>query len=155
MTELAAAAPGMSSAEVSTELAMRRTGMAFQRTRMAADRTLMAVIRTSLSLISFGFTIYQFFNKMKESGVIKGSEAARNFGTTLVLLGIGMLIFGIVYHVMFMLGLREQREQMKAAQLVHAQSRFPASLVLIVALILLLIGVGAAASMILHIGPYD
>jgi putative membrane protein len=115
----------------------------------------MAVIRTSLSLISFGFTIYQFFTKMKESGVIKGSAAARNFGTTLVLLGIGMLIFGIVYHVMFMLGLREQREQMKAAQLVHAQSGFPASLVLIVALILLLIGVGAAASMILHIGPYD
>jgi len=113
------------------------------------------VIRTSLSLISFGFTIYQFFNKMKESGVIKASEAARNFGTTLVLLGIGMLIFGIVYHVMFMLGLREQREQLKAAQLVHAQSRFPASLVLIVAVILLLIGVGAAASMILHIGPYD
>jgi len=155
VTELAAAASGLSSAEVSTELAMRRTGMAFQRTRMAADRTLMAVIRTSLSLISFGFTIYQFFNKMKESGVIKGAAAARNFGTTLVLLGIGMLIFGILYHVMFMLGLREQREQMKAAQLVHAQSGFPASLVLIVALILLLIGVGAAASMILHIGPYD
>jgi putative membrane protein len=155
VTELAAASSGMSSAQSSTELAMRRTGMAFQRTRMAADRTLMAVIRTSLSLISFGFTIYQFFTKMKESGVIKGSAAARNFGTTLVLLGIGMLIFGIVYHVMFMLGLREQREQMKAAQLVHAQSGFPASLVLIVAVILLLIGVGAAASMILHIGPYD
>jgi putative membrane protein len=155
VTELAAAASGLSSAEVSTELAMRRTGMAFQRTRMAADRTLMAVIRTSLSLISFGFTIYQFFNKMKESGVIKGAAAARNFGTTLVLLGIGMLIFGILYHVMFMLGLREQREQLKAAQLVHAQSRFPASLVLIVAVILLLIGVGAATSMILHVGPYD
>jgi hypothetical protein len=44
---------------------------------------------------------------------------------------------------------------MKLAQLVHAQSRFPASLVLIVALVLLLIGVGAAASMILHIGPYE
>jgi putative membrane protein len=155
VTELAAAASGMSSAEVSTELAMRRTGLAFQRTRMAADRTLMAVIRTSLSLISFGFTIYQVFNKMKESGVIKASAAARNFGTTLVLLGIGMLIFGIAYHVMFMLGLREQRDQLKAAQLVHAQSRFPASLVLIVAVILLLIGVAAATSMILHIGPYD
>jgi putative membrane protein len=155
MTDLAAAASGIASTELSTELAMRRTGMAFQRTRMAADRTLMAVIRTSLSLISFGFTIYQFFNKMKESGVIKGAAAARNFGMTLVLLGIGMLIFGIIYHVLFMLGLREQREQMKAAQLVHAQSGFPASLVLIVALILLLIGVGAAASMILHIGPYD
>ena len=155
MTELAAAASGMSSAQVSTELAMRRTGMAFQRTRMAADRTLMAVIRTSLSLISFGFTIYQVFNKMRDAGVIKGAAPARNFGTTLVLLGIGMLILGIVYHVMFMRGLRKQRQQMKAAQLVYAESGFPASLVLIVALILLLIGVGAAASMILHIGPYD
>ena len=155
MSELAAAASGMSSAEVSTELAMRRTGMAFQRTRMAADRTLMAVIRTSLSLISFGFTIYQVFNKMRDAGVIKGAAPARNFGTTLVLLGIGMLILGIVYHLMFMRGLREQRAQMKAAQLVHAESGFPASLVLIVAVILLLIGVGAAASMILHIGPYD
>jgi putative membrane protein len=153
VTEAPSTAP--SSASITTELAMRRTGMAFQRTRMAADRTLMAVIRTALSLISFGFTIYQFFNKMKESGVIKGAAAARNFGTTLVLLGIGMLIFGILYHVMFMLGLREQREQLKAAQLVHAQSRFPASLVLIVAVILLLIGVGAATSMILHVGPYD
>ena len=153
MTELAAS--GMSSAQVSTELAMRRTGMAFQRTRMAADRTLMAVIRTSLSLISFGFTIYQFFNKMKDAGVLKNTASARNFGTTLVLVGIGMLIFGIVYHVLFMLGLRDQREQMKLAQLVHGESRFPASLVLIVALILLLIGIVAAASMILHIGPYD
>ena len=155
MTELAAAASGMSSAQISTELAMRRTGMAFQRTRMAADRTLMAVIRTSLSLISFGFTIYQFFNKMKDAGVLKNTASARNFGTTLVLVGIGMLIFGIVYHVLFMLGLRDQREQMKLAQLVHGESRFPASLVLIVALILLLIGIVAAASMILHIGPYD
>jgi putative membrane protein len=155
VTELAAAASGMSSAQISTELAMRRTGMAFQRTRMAADRTLMAVIRTSLSLISFGFTIYQFFNKMKDAGVLKNTASARNFGTTLVLVGIGMLIFGIVYHVLFMLGLRDQREQMKLAQLVHGESRFPASLVLIVALILLLIGIVAAASMILHIGPYD
>jgi putative membrane protein len=155
VTELAAAPSGMSSAQISTELAMRRTGMAFQRTRMAADRTLMAVIRTSLSLISFGFTIYQVFNRMKDAGMLKNAAAARNFGTTLVLLGIGMLIFGIVYHVQFMMGLRDQREQMKATQLVHAESRFPASLVLIVALILLLIGVAAAASMILHIGPYD
>ena len=39
-----------SSAEISIELAARRTGMSFQRTRMSADRTLMSVIRTSLSL---------------------------------------------------------------------------------------------------------
>ena len=48
----------------------RRTGMSFQRTRMSADRTLMSVIRTSLSLISFGFTIAQFFEKLKESDMV-------------------------------------------------------------------------------------
>ncbi|MBV8342696.1 MAG: DUF202 domain-containing protein [Gammaproteobacteria bacterium] len=129
--------------------------MAFQRTRMAADRTLMAVIRTALSLISFGFTIYQFFNKLKDSGILKGAAPARNFGISLLLLGIGMLVLGIIYHVLFMLGLRRVRADMKAAALVHAESGFPASLVLIVALILLLIGVAAAFSMIGHVGPYE
>ena len=149
MTEVA------SSAQVSTELAMRRTGMAFQRTRMAEDRTLMAVIRTSLSLISFGFTIYQFFNKLKEAGVLKGAASSRNFGVSLVLLGIGMLVVGIVYHVLFMLGLRRMRAGMKADGLVHAESGFPTSLVLIVAVLLLLIGVAAALSMLAHVGPYE
>jgi putative membrane protein len=142
------------SASINTELAMRRTGMAFQRTRLAADRTLMAVIRTSLSLISFGFTIYQFFNKLKDAGVLKGVAPSRNFGVALVWLGIVMLILGITYHVLFMLGLRDQRAQMKLAGLVHAESKFPTSLVLITALALLLIGFFAVASMYLHIGPF-
>lgn len=153
MTEAVSSAP--SSAALATELAMRRTGMAFQRTRMAADRTLMAVIRTALSLISFGFTIHTFFNKLKEAGVLKGAASARNFGESLVLLGIGMLVLGIIYHVRFMLGLRRTRTEMKAEQLIYAESDFPASLVLIVATVLLLIGVAAAFSMIGHIGPFE
>jgi putative membrane protein len=157
VTDAVAASSGvaLSSAQVSTELAMRRTGMAFQRTRMAADRTLMGVIRTSLSLISFGFTIYQFFNKLRESGVVKGVASSRNFGISLVLLGIGMLVVGIIYHVLFMAGLRRMRAAMKVDALVHAESGFPASLVLIVAVILLLIGVAAAFSMIAHVGPLE
>jgi len=152
VTEAPSTAP--SSASIATELAMRRTGMAFQRTRLAADRTLMAVIRTALSLISFGFTIFTFFNRLKEAGVLKGAAPARNFGVSLVLLGIGMLLLGIIYHVMFMLGLRRARDTMKAENLVYAESGFPASLVLIVALALLLIGVAAALSMIAHVGPF-
>ena len=153
MTEAASSAP--SSASITTELAMRRTGMAFQRTRMAADRTLMAVIRTALSLISFGFTIHTFFNKLKEAGVLKGTAAARNFGEALVLLGIGMLILGIIYHVRFMLGLRRMRTSMKVEGLIHGESGFPTSLVLIVAVVLLLLGVAVALSMIGHVGPFE
>ena len=153
MTEAQSSAP--STASIATELAMRRTGMAFQRTRMAADRTLMGVIRTALSLISFGFTIFQFFNKLRDAGTLQGVAPARNFGESLVLLGIGMLIVGIIYHLMFMVGLRRQRDALKAQDLVHAESGFPASLVLIVAVTLLLIGFAAAFSMIGHVGPYE
>src|ERR1700750_1780950 len=85
------------------ELSARRTGMSFQRTRLSADRTLMSVIRTSLSLISFGFTIFQVFQKLRDSNVITTStEAARNFGVVLVGLGILILVLGIIYQVQFM-----------------------------------------------------
>ena len=54
--------------------------MSFQRTRMSADRTLMSVIRTSLSLISFGFTIFQVFEKLRDAGnVIAHAAAPREF----------------------------------------------------------------------------
>ena len=143
-----------SSAEVSTELAMRRTGMSFQRTRMAADRTLMAVIRTSLSLISFGFTIYQFFNKLKEAGQISGAASSRNFGISLIWLGIAMLLLGILYHLLFMVGLRGQRREMSAAGLIHGQSKFPPSLTLIIAVLLLLVACVAIVGLIFHMGPF-
>ena len=138
----------------SVELAARRTGMSFQRTRMSADRTLMSVIRTSLSLIGFGFTIYQVFAKLREAEVLKSAAAPRHFGLALVLLGVAMLAVGIGYHVAFMLSLRRQREQMKVEGLVRAESPFPVSLTLIVALLLLAIGLFAIASMVFKAGPF-
>jgi putative membrane protein len=140
--------------EISVELASRRTGMSFQRTRMSADRTLMSVIRTSLSLISFGFTIFQVFEKLKEAGTLAHAGAPRNFGITLVALGILMLIGGIGYHLQFMMHLRHQREAMIADGLVHGESSFPVSLTLLTAMILLIIGVAAITSMLFNIGPF-
>jgi uncharacterized membrane protein YidH (DUF202 family) len=137
-----------------TEMSMRRTGMSFQRTRMSADRTLMSVIRTSLSLIGFGFTIFQFFEKLKDAGTLTHAAAPRNFGITLVLLGIAMLIFGIIYHIRFMLELRGQRSAMAGHELVHAESGFPPSVTLITAIILLLIGIVAIVSMVFEVGPF-
>jgi putative membrane protein len=140
--------------QISVELSSRRTGMSFQRTRMSADRTLMSVIRTSLSLISFGFTIFQVFEKLRDQSVLAHAASARNFGVTLVALGILMLIGGIIYHVQFMLGLRQERQAMMAAGLVHGESRFPASLTLVTAVILLLIGIFAIVSMVFKVGPF-
>jgi putative membrane protein len=147
-------APGPEPGQMAHELAARQTGMSFQRTRMSADRTLMSVIRTSLSLIGFGFTIYQVFQKLYESEVLKHAGAPRRFGEALVTLGICMLVLGIGYHVSFMLRLRRLRTDMKIEGLIHGESRFPPSMTLIVALLLLLIGVLAIWSMAFDVGPF-
>src|ERR1700754_4989195 len=140
--------------KISVELSSRRTGMSFQRTRMSADRTLMSVIRTSLSLISFGFTIAQVFQKLRDAGTFAHAAPGRNFGVSLVALGILMLVGGIIYHVQFMLGLRHRREAMTEDGLVHSESSFPVSLTLIPAILLLLIGVAAIVSLVFQAGPF-
>jgi len=139
----------------SVELSSRRTGMSFQRTRMSADRTLMSVIRTSLSLISFGFTIAQVFEKLRDAGTITRAGAPRNFGLSLVFLGVALLVMGIIYHLQFMHGLREERKAMTAAELIHGENKFPPSMTLITALILLLIGIAAIVSLVFRVGPFD
>ncbi|UWX04811.1 DUF202 domain-containing protein [Pseudoxanthomonas sp. NC8] len=126
--------------------------MAFQRTRLAADRTLMAVIRTSLSLISFGFTIHKVFEGLKESGAIAHAASARNFGVSLVLLGVVMLLIGIGYHAWFMRALRKQRRDMAEDRLIHGEGPFPPSMTLVTAILLLVPGAVAIANMTLHLG---
>ena len=143
-------APGLTDQRIdpATEMSMRRTGMSFQRTRMSADRTLMSEIRTGLSLITFGFTIFQAFTKLQSANVLAGVNAPRNFGVALVALGIGMLVLGIVYHVRFMVGLRKTRAALIADQLIHGESRFPPSLTLLTALVLLALGIAAMVHML-------
>jgi putative membrane protein len=114
----------------------------------------MSVIRTSLSLISFGFTIFQVFQKLAQSDVLASSRPARNFGVALVALGIGMLVLGIVYHLQFMLGLRRTRHEMTGESLIHGESLFPPSLTLITAVALLALGVAAIVSMLFQVGPF-
>ena len=139
---------------ISVELSSRRTGMSFQRTRMSADRTLMSVIRTSLSLIGFGFTIFQVFQKAHEAQLLKSATAPSHFGIALVALGVVMLVVGIGYHVSFMVGLRRERAALKADGLIHAESQYPLSLTLMVALVLLAIGFAAIVSMVFNVGPF-
>jgi putative membrane protein len=154
-----AAAPGLEGRNADDEsflLSSRRTRLSFQRTRMSADRTLMSVVRTALSLIGFGFTIYQFFRFLRQSAgatEMVRAEAARNFSIALVAVGILMLVLGIVGHVRFMLELRADHEQIVQARLVP-DDRFPYSVTLAVALLLLLIGLCAILSMLVRAGPF-
>jgi putative membrane protein len=136
---------------VPNELSARRTGMSFQRTRMSAERTLMAIIRTALSLISFGFAIYQFFGQLVQARMMPATgTGVRDFGLTLALLGVAILIAGIAYHSVFIHGLRDQRTQLISAGLVHGESAFPISMTLLVAIVLLVLGLFAIANMLFH-----
>ena len=113
----------------------------------------MSVIRTALSLISFGFTIFQFFQKLNVTSTLDGNQPVRRFSIALVLLGTGMLVFGIGYHLVFMRGLRQERQQLKKEGLIHPESKFPVSLTL-TAIALLVIGLLAFVSMVFKSGPF-
>ncbi|WOK35910.1 DUF202 domain-containing protein [Sphingomonas sp. C3-2] len=131
-----------------TELGMRRTGMAIQRTRMAADRTMMAEVRTSLSMIGFGFTIYQTFRSLADADMLNGGNAPRNFGLSLILLGMLILLGGIWRHIQFANELRSRRADLTAEGLIHGESRYPVSVSLIVAIGLFTVGLMAALNIL-------
>jgi putative membrane protein len=139
----------------STELASDRTGMAFERTLLAEDRTLLAILRTSLSLISFGFTIYQFLGKMALSGTSSAvtRESARNFGATLIVSGLILLIGGLLGHMRGLMVLRARRERLHARGLLRTAAVYRPTTTGIACLVLLILGLVAITNMILHTGP--
>ena len=143
--------------DLSVEMSSRRTGMSFQRTRMSADRTLMSIIRTALSLIGFGFTIFQFFRYLRDNAhatEIVPANAAINFSTALVVLGVLFLIAGIWNHISYMRELRRERQELMAQGLIHGQSPYPFSLTLGTAIALLLLGLVVVFGMLVRAGPF-
>jgi putative membrane protein len=160
LSPAAAPGPGLEGRDVDEQsllLSSRRTRLSFQRTRMSADRTLMSIMRTALSLIGFGFTIYQFFRYLRQSPgmseAIVAPEAARNFGTALVVVGVLLLVLGIVGHVRFMLELRTDHDQLVQARLIP-HDHYPYSITLAVSLLLLMVGLLAIVSMVVRAGPF-
>jgi putative membrane protein len=136
-----------------TNLSSNRTSLSLDRTAMSAQRTLMAVMRTALSLISFGFTIYQFISKFTDQKP-QAASAARNFGISLIVLGIGCLMVGLVDQFRTMSNLRSRRDGLYAAGPLRHGSRLAPTPIGIVAFLLLLIGLIAIAGMALRTGPF-
>jgi putative membrane protein len=119
--------------------------LGYERTRMAADRTLMAWIRTSVSMISFGFTIYKFFQYLRESDALTRELphfGARNLGLTLVAIGTFLMGIALVEHIIYMRSLSR-----------WANQKFSLSLTLIAALFISVLGLLALLNLLLNIGP--
>jgi len=63
---------------------------AWVRTRLAVERTMMAYMRTSVSLIAFGFTIFQFIQRVQEvrADELRFPYAAWWLGLALIFCGV-------------------------------------------------------------------
>lgn len=85
------------------------TDLAVDRTRLAHDRTLMAWVRTSASLISFGFTIYKFFQYLRDKG--QGGDdrifGPPEFAMFLIAIGLVALLLATVQHRRDMVAMRK------------------------------------------------
>jgi putative membrane protein len=144
---LARAESDLIDGDSSVELSANRTSLSFERTRMAMDSTLMSIVRTSLSLISFGFTIYEVFHQLGEKGVLaRGNQAARTLGVALIVLGGGLLLFGIRSHLRFGRALNARRERLFGLRLLHTDIRYSATPTLVVASLLAVIALGTLIS---------
>jgi putative membrane protein len=77
----------------------------WMRTRMSLERTLMSWVRTSTALIGFGFTIVQFFERIKSADGVKAAafpDAPRYLGLALILTGVVALVLSIWQYRSFM-----------------------------------------------------
>jgi putative membrane protein len=119
--------------------------LGYERTRMAADRTLMAWIRTSFSMISFGFSIYKFFQYLRDSNIAASSiqhYAPRNFGVALVAVGMFLLVMAVIDYFLFIKKLCKSTGQ-----------KFQISLTPVAAIILFIVGILVLINLMFRVGP--
>ena len=108
------------------------TKLALDRTRLAHERTLMAWVRTSASLISFGFTIYKFFQYLREnqSGApVHRLFGPREFALMMIGMGVGTLVLATVEH----------RRNLRALRTEYGQ--VPYSLATVLAMLMSILGI--------------
>jgi putative membrane protein len=121
----------MQSAERTTA-PLDATQLAEERTRLAYERTLMAWIRTATSLISFGFTIYKFFQFLREEGELAHPHrllGPREFSLLMIISGLVALVLATFQHRR---DVRRLRAQYVAA---------PYSLALVLAILVAALGI--------------
>ena len=117
------------------------TRLAVDRTRLAYERTLMAWTRTATSLISFGFTIYKFFQYLREDRPLAdtGLLGPRGFALMMIAIGLTALVFATVEHRHSMTTLRAE------------YGTAPFSLAALVAGLIAILGVVGLLSVLFHL----
>ena len=114
------------------------TELAIDRTRLAHDRTQLAWIRTATSLISFGFTIYKFFDYLRQKGeAVEGRRfGPREFALVLIAIGLASLVFATL----------QNRREMKHMR--QHYDKVPYSMATFVAAMVAILGVASFLAVI-------
>ena len=113
------------------------TKLAFDRTWVAYERTMLAWVRTATSLITFGFSVYKFFQIVREEGERNNYLiGARQFGLLLVSIGLASLALATL----------EYRQNIR--RLGAQYEGRPRSLAVIVAALISILGIVALSVMI-------
>ena len=112
--------------------------LAIDRTRLAYERTLMAWVRTATSLISFGFTIFKFFQFLREDRpeLSDGAIGPRGFALMMIAIGLTALLLATLEH----------RRHMNALRTSYGP--LPISLAAVVAALIAVLGVLGLASVL-------
>ncbi len=128
---------------------------AWIRTRMALERTLMAWVRTSVGLIGFGFTIVQFYQRLRGmEGVAPPTrpEAPRYLGLALIATGVlTLLIATAQYRAIVRYLWSTQYRVLAGMESQSSQSIGWQMPLMVVAVAVILIGVFAFASVLFRI----
>lgn len=117
------------------------TELALDRTHLAHDRTLMAWVRTATSLISFGFTIYKFFQYLREKSESPSAErllGPHDFALLMISIGLISLLLATIQHWQFRKKLKQK----------YQVTGFP--LTMIMAALISLLGILALIAVILR-----
>ena len=115
------------------------TALAVDRTRLAHERTLMAWVRTATSLISFGFTIYKFFEYLRDNQSAPPPSrlfGPREFALIMLGLGVGALVLATLEH-------RRNLHQLR----VH-YGQVPYSLATVLAVLISVVGIAGLVAVI-------
>jgi putative membrane protein len=117
------------------------TRLAVDRTRLAYERTLMAWTRTATSLISFGFTIYKFFQYLRDERPVAETGLLGPRGFALLMIGIGLCAL--------VAATLEHRQSMQALRAEYGA--VPYSLATVVAGLIGLLGIAGLLAVLLHL----
>jgi putative membrane protein len=136
------------------ELASCQASLAFERTLISLDQSLMGAIRTSLTLITFGFALFLFFHQVSGETGVDLRVPARNFGLTLVAIGIGLITVGLLGHRKRFTELQQKMDELNRRKLLIEGCPYGQSPIAVVALLLLLAGLLVMLGILVRVGPF-